>query len=322
MRMVLEELLRVKNIGKSYGEQRVLKNISFSVHAGECLTLMGINGAGKTTLCEILQGLSQPDEGEVFVLGLDLFQKKNRHKILSNIGVVLQETQLYKRFTVEETLELFASFYPQVPPWDDLLAVLGLESKRRALLKHLSGGQRQKVYLACALLHRPRLLLWDEPTTGLDPQSQEQVWELLGLLKSQGHAALLTTHNLEEAEHLSDRLAIIEGGCILADGALDVLIPRFVEHSVLKLRVDSFELAADQVQQAFEGLLEDLRGLSCLAQVHCEQPLMCEMKVQGEVVLWAEVMGMVARRGFYPLHFSLQRGCLRDVYRHLTGKVL
>ena len=313
----MEELLSVKGISKSYGANRVLKDISFSLYAGQCLTLMGVNGAGKTTLCEIIQGLIVADQGEVVIFGRNL--KKAHGEIIPQIGVVLQGTQLYKRFSVEETLRLFASFYPQkISPWGPLLELLELDSKKHTLLKNLSGGQRQKVCLACALIHDPKLLLWDEPTTGLDPQSQEQVWRLIDELKKQGRGLLLTTHNLEEAEYLSDRLALIDQGRIFADGSLAELVVRFARHTSLMMSLEKRQEAS------FESLLEELRSYSGVQEVLSSAEGEVELRFQASQrdVLGSGLLALIHKAGFDPHNISLQRGSLREVYRSLTGRVL
>lgn len=326
----MEEILRVDGLTKSYGSRQVLRDVSFSLQEGQCLTLMGVNGAGKTTLCEILQGLRSPDAGRIYMFGHDLARRDHRKRVLKNIGVVLQETALYKRFTVDETLSLFASFYDQVLPWDDLLDRLSLFDCRKRLLKDLSGGQKQKVYLACALLHRPRLLFWDEPTTGLDPQSREQVWDLVGELKNQGCAVLLTTHDLEEAERLSDRLVLIDEGSILADGALNELIPRYADHTNLFMRFNLLELrsegASDDRSEAswaeLRSGLSSLPGVEKVLALRGDPPELEIHLPRDHPPPLDEILSWVKRSIFELSDMSLRRGSLREVYRALTGKVM
>ncbi|MCY4380247.1 MAG: ABC transporter ATP-binding protein, partial [Proteobacteria bacterium] len=238
-------ILQASSVGKCFGKKRVLTSVDLSIFPGECVVLIGANGAGKTTLLEIFQGLLTPDEGTVLLFGRSLFD--HRHELLRKVGVVLQETSLYKRFTVNETLSLFASFYGiKRGSWDDILVLLGLEHKRHAYLKNLSGGEKQKVYLATALIHQPKLLFLDEPSTGLDPTSRAQIWQVIQKLQKNGCAVLLTTHYMEEAEALADRLAILHQGKMLAQGAKHVLTAKFAGHTSIAL---SFALSSEDDQK-------------------------------------------------------------------------
>lgn len=229
----MQPILKAHKLTKYRGEQQVLHEVSLNLHAGECLSLMGENGAGKTTLCEILLGLIPQDQGSVEILGYNM--STSRAKILPQIGVTLQETSLYKRYTVEETLNLFASFYNKVPCYKDILETLHLGHLLNKLLHQLSGGEKQKVYLATALLHRPKILFLDEPTAGLDLQSRESIWQMLHTMKEQGCAILLTTHHTEEAEQVSDSLAMIHRGKILASGTTHALTQKHATHITLIL---------------------------------------------------------------------------------------
>ena len=184
--------LLAQGLTKKYGELRAVDGISLTVNRGECVALLGPNGAGKTTTVEMLEGLVRPDAGEITIFGRSL--AKDRQFVLERIGVVLQETTLYKRYTVAETVALFASFYAQTLRPEVALKRLQLEDKASTQLRNLSGGQRQRVYLACALINDPELLFLDEPTTGLDPQARRATWELIAELKREGRSVLLTTH--------------------------------------------------------------------------------------------------------------------------------
>ena len=186
------------NLIKTYGDLVAVDRLSFQVPRGECFGLLGPNGAGKTTTIEILEGLLEPDAGEVQILGLTW--RANERELRQRIGVQLQETQLAEKLTVEETLRLFRSFYHRGRTVDDLLGLVELESKRQSYVGKLSGGQKQRLAVACALAGHPDLLFLDEPTTGLDPQSRRQLWQLLGEFRTQGGTILLTTHYMDEAE--------------------------------------------------------------------------------------------------------------------------
>src|SRR5882672_1274273 len=206
--------VRCTNLVKRYGDVVAVDGLSFSVSRGECFGLLGPNGAGKTTTIEILEGLLEPDAGEVEILGLTW--KGHERELRQRLGVQLQETQLADKLTVEETLRLFRSFYHRGRTIDELLRIVELESKRRSWVGKLSGGQKQRLAVACALAGDPDLLFLDEPTTGLDPQSRRQLWELLARFRTEGGTIVLTTHYMDEAETLCDRVAIVDRGRVIA----------------------------------------------------------------------------------------------------------
>ena len=221
------------NLVKRYAEVVAVGGLSFRVNRGECFGLLGPNGAGKTTTIEILEGLLEPDAGDVEILGLTW--KEHERELRQRLGVQLQETQLAEKLTVEETLRLFRSFYHRGRTLDELLRIGQLESKRRSWVGKLSGGQKQRLAVACALAGDPDLLFLDEPTTGLDPQSRRQLWELLLEFRRQGGTIVLTTHYMDEAETLCDRVAIVDHGQVIAEGSPPGLIaalgaPRVVSH--------------------------------------------------------------------------------------------
>jgi ABC-2 type transport system ATP-binding protein len=218
---------------KRYNEVVAVDELSFSVERGECFGLLGPNGAGKTTTIEILEGLLDPDAGRVEIFGLRW--RTDEHELRQRLGIQLQETQLAEKLTVEETLRVFRSFYHRGRTIDELLRIVELESKRRSWVGKLSGGQKQRLALACALAGNPDLLFLDEPTTGLDPQSRRQLWDLLKRFRHDGGTLLLTTHYMDEAEMLCDRVAIIDHGRVIAQGTPRDLIaslgaPRVVTH--------------------------------------------------------------------------------------------
>ena len=195
-----------------------------TVAAGECFGLLGPNGAGKTTTIEILEGLTPPDSGEVEILGTPWREGAEGRALRERLGIQLQETQLAEKLTVAETLGLFRSFYRRSHTVDEVLALVELEEKRRARVATLSGGQKQRLAVACALVSRPELLFLDEPTTGLDPQSRRQLWEIIRRFRAAGGTVLLTTHYMEEAERLCDRVAIMDHGKVIAHGTPRELI--------------------------------------------------------------------------------------------------
>ena len=226
-----EAAVRCERLRKTYGSVVAVADLTVTVERGECFGLLGPNGAGKTTTIEILEGLLTPDAGDVEVLGLRW--NRDSSELRQRLGIQLQETQLPDKLTVDETLRLFRSFYERGRPVDELISIVGLESKRSSRVGKLSGGQKQRLSLACALAGDPDLLFLDEPTTGLDPQSRRQLWDLLGRFKSDGRTTLMTTHYMDEAEYLCDRVAVVDHGRIIAHGTPQELIARLGEPKVI-----------------------------------------------------------------------------------------
>jgi ABC-2 type transport system ATP-binding protein len=206
--------VKCDGLEKHYGDVVAVAGLSLHVRRGECFGLLGPNGAGKTTTIEILEGLIAPDAGDVEVLGLRW--NTDERQIRERLGIHLQETQLSEKLTVEEMLRLFRSFYRRGKPVGELLQIVELESKRRSRVGSLSGGQKQRLSLACALAGNPDLLFLDEPTTGLDPQSRRQLWDVLERYRGDGGTILLTTHYMDEAQTLCDRVAIVDHGRLIA----------------------------------------------------------------------------------------------------------
>jgi ABC-2 type transport system ATP-binding protein len=223
--------LCVRDLRKSYKDVVAVDGLALDVWAGECFGLLGPNGAGKTTTIEICEGLTEPDSGEVEVLGMRW--KTDPGGLRQRLGIQLQETQLSDKLTVLETIRLFRSFYHQGPAPTEVIALVRLEEKQNARVGALSGGQKQRLALACSLVGDPDLLFLDEPTTGLDPQARRQLWELIEQFKSAGRTILLTTHYMDEAEHLCDRVGIMDHGKIIALGTPRELVASIgVEHMV------------------------------------------------------------------------------------------
>jgi len=208
--------LRVRQLRKAYKDVVAVDGLDFEVRRGECFGLLGPNGAGKTTTLEICEGLNEADSGDVEVLGRRW--SASAADLRQRLGIQLQETQLSDKLTVVETLRLFRSFYRQGPAVDEIIGLVQLRDKRTARVGALSGGQKQRLALACAIVGDPEVLFLDEPTTGLDPQARRQLWDLILEFKRAGRTTVLTTHYMDEAEVLCDRVAIIDHGKVIAVG--------------------------------------------------------------------------------------------------------
>jgi ABC-2 type transport system ATP-binding protein len=228
------------------GDVRAVDGIDLEIRRGECFGLLGPNGAGKTTTVEILEGLTPPTAGDVEVLGVR-WGDGGDAALRQRLGVQLQETQLAELLTVEETIRLFRSFYAQGRTVDGAIATMALEEKRHARVKNLSGGQRQRLALACALVGAPDLLFLDEPTTGLDPQARLNIWEVVETFKAGGGTTILTTHYMEEAARLCDRIAIIDHGKLIAEGTPAALVDSLGADKIVEFEaegsLDNAELA-------------------------------------------------------------------------------
>ena len=235
-----------------------VNGLDLTVGAGECFGLLGPNGAGKTTTIEILEGLTLPDSGDVEILGAAWREGAAGRALRERLGIQLQETQLADKLTVTETLALFRSFYKQSHTVDEVLALVELEEKRKARVVTLSGGQKQLLAVACALVSKPELLFLDEPTTGLDPQSRRQLWEIIRRFRAAGGTVLLTTHYMEEAERLCDRVAIMDHGTVIALGSPRELIATLGAEHVVEFAL------SDAVP---DGLMDALRGMTGVSAV-------------------------------------------------------
>ncbi|MDO9264042.1 MAG: ABC transporter ATP-binding protein [Desulfosalsimonadaceae bacterium] len=233
----MNPVIEVRNVHKSFKNVQAVAGVDFEILKGQSVALLGPNGAGKTTLMEMIEGIQKPDAGEILVLGK--VWKGNEDALHRQIGLSLQETHFLDRLTVRETLILFASFYDlNRDRVDEIVDIIDLAEKSRSYVVNLSGGQRQRLAIGIALLNRPRLLLLDEPTTGLDPNARREIWSILLRLKQQSRTSLiLTTHYMEEAEQLCDRIIIIDHGRILKKGTLAQLLetedgPKIIEFTL------------------------------------------------------------------------------------------
>jgi ABC-2 type transport system ATP-binding protein len=310
--MPTEALIRARGLTKQYRNLVALDHVDLDLAPGECLALLGVNGAGKTTLCEILEGLTLPDSGTLSILGKTYAQ--DRTYILERIGVQLQETHLYRKFTVRETLDLFASFYKTSEPRAELLKKLSLNELESRRLEHLSGGQRQAVYLACALINRPELVFLDEPTSGLDPHARARTWSLIKDIKHRDRGILLTTHYLEEAEALADRLAFIDKGRIVAQGTAESLIREHCPGEVWGFAIDE-----RQWPKAKEQLLRTFPWLQSAKPENCGFSLMAHDSQQASI---SALLQNLNQHGYALTSLYMRRSSLEDVYFKITGKAL
>jgi ABC-2 type transport system ATP-binding protein len=303
-----EPVVRVRELHKTYGETRAVDGVTFDVHPGTIFGLLGPNGAGKTTTVEVLEGLRQPDGGDVTVLGIDAVREPDALK--PRIGVSLQTAALYPKLTVVEVLELFGSFYAGAGrSADDLIDLMDLDEKRSTRTQDLSGGQRQRLSVALALVNDPELVFLDEPTTGMDPAARRALWDVVLGLHESGRTVLLTTHYLEEAEVLCDRVAIMDHGRILEEGTVEELVSRrFKERAV---RFDAIEGLTDARLQTMPGV-SSIKHEDGVVLVYTRDVA----ATIGAVLDAAEALGVE------PANLGVRRATLEDVFLDLTGRGL
>jgi len=260
-------ILQVENLVKHYGDVKAVRGVSFAVEEGEVFGLLGPNGAGKTTTVEILEGLRTPDSGRVSVCGLD--PQKSPQELKHEIGAALQATSLPDKLRVMEALRLFASFYRRGRKPEELLQRFGLEEKRNTFYSQLSGGQKQRLALAMALVNDPKVLFFDEPTSGLDPQVRREIYDIIAELRREKKTIVMTTHYIEEAERLCDRVAIVDHGTVIALGSPRELKERSGDNSRLEVRLARPE--PQEVLKTLEGVSE-CRVLGETYILHCQRP--------------------------------------------------
>jgi len=236
--------IEVEHLVKVYGATRAVDGISFAVEAGEVFGMLGPNGAGKSTTTEMIEGLRIPDSGAVRVLGIDVL--KNPDPVKQRIGIQLQTTALFQKLTVREIIRLFSSFFARSLPVDELVAAVNLEEKADTASKALSGGQRQRLAVAIALVNDPEIVFLDEPTTGLDPQARRSLWDVIAGLQKRGKTVFLTTHYMEEAERLCDRVAVVDHGKIIALGKPQALIRETFKETALEFATNE-HVSLDQL---------------------------------------------------------------------------
>jgi ABC-2 type transport system ATP-binding protein len=302
-----EPVIRVSDLRKCYGDIKAVDGVSFEVGAGEVFGMLGPNGAGKTTTIEILEGLREPDSGKVEVLGMDV--TRHAPSIKQRIGVQLQSVSLYPRLTVTELLDLFGSFFQHRLPTKQLIDAVDLGERAGARSMDLSGGQQQRLSIALALVNDPELIFLDEPTTGLDPQARRSLWELVKNLQSRGKSVMLTTHYMEEAAELCDRVAIMDHGHILEMGTVPELIGRrFKERAVF---FDTSPKLASEKLARLEGVTH--------ASQEEGQTLLYSSNVAATI---GDLLAMADSLGAEPRNLGIRQATLEDVFLDLTGRAL
>ena len=297
-------VIEAKNLVKTYNGNTVVKGINLAIEKGIVFGFLGPNGAGKTTTLEMIEGLRKPSQGEIFINGLNT--ATNMQEIKSIIGVQLQSSVLDDRIKVEEAIQLFASFYTKTLPVEYLLELTDLKEKRNSLQKKLSGGQKQRLALALCLVNDPEIIFLDEPTTGLDPQSRRNLWDIISMMKQKGKTIILTTHYMDEAEKLCDQIAIIDQGKIIDKGTPKELIERLNAGRVIEVPINEEHLP----------LLQNIKNKhrieyhAGVAEIHTNQVTNC----------LEEILQVKSNFDIDNLH--IRRATLEDVFIQLTGRSL
>ena len=320
--MQSEDVIKVEGLRKRYGSVAAVDGISFQVHAGEIFGMVGPNGSGKTTTIECIEGLRQPDAGVVQVLELD--PQRDAYTLRERAGIQLQSSNLPNRMRVEEALDLFASFYRQTDDWRPLLEDLGLSDKRRAFFNQLSGGQKQRLFVALALINRPEIVFLDELTTGLDPQARHATWDLIRDIRERGTTVFLTTHFMEEAERLCDRVAILDCGRIIALDTPTNLVNKLGMATRITFQLNGHNHPpSDSELKGLPGIVFNPSLIGVLDGVR-------RVEQEGdEVVVYGQGDGLVvgviksleaASIPFY--NFRTEQANLEDVFLALTGRAI
>ena len=306
--------LLLRGVKKAFGDVKAVDGVDLEVARGECFGLLGPNGAGKTTTIEICEGLTTPDGGTVTVLGLDW--KTGANELRQRIGIQLQETQFPDKLLVEETLALFRSFYKRGISVEESIRTAQLEEKRRSRVVGLSGGQKQRLAMATALVGDPELLFLDEPTTGLDPQARRHLWDLVDELKQAGRTIILTTHYMDEAERLCDRVAIMDHGKVIALGTPQQLIGSIGGEDIVEFAVSGGEAGAHGVV--------DVERLTAIGgvQSHRVDAGLHQLSVSELHLAVPRIFAVLKEQGLHLSEFRTHSATLEDVFVRLTGRNL
>ena len=297
--------IQIRGLVKRFDTVVAVDGLDLEIREGECFGILGPNGAGKTTTIEILEGLQEPTSGEVSLLGLSW--ARDAKALRARIGVQLQETVLTGKLSVRETLRLFASFYPRARALDDVIAEVDLADKASAWVEKLSGGQRQRLAVACALVSDPEVLFLDEPTTGLDPTARRAVWEIIRRFQSRGRTLVLTTHYMDEAERLCDRIAIVDKGKVVALGTPSELIAGVGGEEVVELLTEP---------ALPSSVLADVAGVASVEQDGEGHRLV----VRGLHVVLPALLSRLAERGAVATRLLTRHATLEDVFLQVAGR--
>ena len=305
----MNPVIEVKGVHKSFKNVQAVAGVDFEILKGQSVALLGPNGAGKTTLMEMIEGIQKPDAGEIFVLGKEW--KGNEDALHQQIGLSLQETHFLDRLSVRETLVLFASFYGlDRGRVDEIIHIIDLVEKSRSYVVNLSGGQRQRLAIGIALLNRPKLLLLDEPTTGLDPNARREIWSILLRLKQQSQTSLiLTTHYMEEAEHLCDRIIIIDHGRILKKGTLAQLLEAEDGPKIIEFTLEAPAKTETRAPSHFQIQWEAGREKGSVVLPHMETEL-------------TEFLNFLRHNHLRLKNLECRRKTLDDLFTEMTGRRL
>ena len=305
----MEPAIQLKGVIKSFGDLQAVKGIDLQIRQGEYVALLGPNGAGKTTLIEMIEGIQSPDQGEIVLLGKNW--KRDSAALHAEIGLSLQETKFIDKLKVGETARLFASFYKlSTKRVDEVLELVNLTEKKNAYVSNLSGGQRQRLALGIALLNNPKIILLDEPTTGLDPTSRREIWTILQELKQRGTTMILTTHYMEEAQVLCERILIMDRGRFIAEGSLSELIGRYGEGDVIEFSLREKELPDMKQLPGFNKLVwkeEECRGMIWVENLALAVPAFMRQIAESDLEL---------------LELECRKMTLDDLFIALTGRNL
>jgi ABC-2 type transport system ATP-binding protein len=301
----MDTVIEVKNLYKSYGDVKAVTGISFSVSKGEIFGMLGPNGAGKTTTMEIVEGIRNADSGEVEVLGMNI--RQHQRQVKANIGVQLQTTSLYPRLSVREVLDLFGSFFPRHVSADKLIETVELEDSSSKLCINLSGGQQQRLSVALAMVNDPSILFLDEPTSGLDPQSRHNIWKVIEYVRSEGKSVFITTHYMEEAERLCDRLAIVDHGKIIVTDRPKTLITQHFKEEAIEFELD---------EHIDEEVFRQMAGVTN-AQLENGKMIIYSSEVP---ITISALMELAKQRNIQLTNLYVRRATLEDVFLKLTGR--
>jgi ABC-2 type transport system ATP-binding protein len=302
----LQEIIKVQGLVKRYGDFTAVDGSEFSVHKGEVFGLLGPNGAGKTTTLEMLVGLRKPDEGTAIVGGFDITRELD--KVKEVIGVQLQSTTLFELLTVEEILHLYGSFYREHISIPDLIEDMLLSEKKNSRIKGMSGGQKQRLAIALALVHDPQIIFLDEPTTGLDPQARRTLWDIILRLKDRGKTVVLTTHYMDEAHVLCDRIAIMDQGKLIALDTPSELVKNLQSDSAVEFRFDE---EADVVLSEIEGV----KQVGSQKDVH----ILYTDNLQNTLT---SLIAIASEKELKLVDLQTRTATLEDVFIHMTGRRL